>query len=75
MNFIAASLLKVLNKEEESFWVFTTICEDYLPLDYYSDMLGILIDQKVFENLLTIKYPKLVAHFKTCSYALELISF
>jgi hypothetical protein len=52
MNFIAASLLKYLN-EEESFWVFTTICEDYLPLDYYSKMLGILVDQKVFENSLT----------------------
>lgn len=53
MNFIAATLLKVLKQEEESFWVFTTICEDYLPIDYYSDMLGILIDQKVFEKLLT----------------------
>jgi len=75
MNFIAASLLKVLKHEEESFWVFTTICEDYLPIDYYSDMLGILVDQKVFENLLTLKHPKLVAHLKTYNYALELISF
>ena len=74
MNFIAASLLKYLN-EEESFWVFTTICEDYLPLDYYSKMLGILVDQKVFENSLTQKYLKLAAHLKKCNYALELIAF
>ena len=74
MNFIAARLLKYLN-EEESFWVFTTICEDYLPLDYYSKMLGILVDQKVFENLLTQKYSKLVTHLKNCNYAIELIAF
>jgi len=31
-----------------------------LPLDYYSDMLGVLVDQKIFEKLLIEKYPKLV---------------
>ena len=61
MNFFAANLLKHLN-EEESFWVFTSICENLLPLDYYSDLLGILTDQRVFEILLIEKYPKLVAH-------------
>ena len=43
MNFIVGNLLKHLN-EQESFWIFTCICENILPLDYYSDMLGILVD-------------------------------
>jgi TBC1 domain family member 8/9 len=43
MNFIVGNLLKYLN-EEESFWVFVTITENILPIDYYSDMLGILVD-------------------------------
>jgi len=43
MNFIAGNLLKMLN-EQESFWLFTSITENILPLDYYSDMLGILVD-------------------------------
>jgi len=63
MNFFAANLLKHLN-EEQSFWVFTSICENLLPLDYYSDLLGILTDQKVFEILLVEKYPKLVQHMQ-----------
>jgi hypothetical protein len=51
MNFIAANLLKYFN-EEESFWLFTIIMEDLLPMDYYSGLIGILIDQQVFEKLL-----------------------
>ena len=43
MNFIVGLLLKHLN-EEQSFWVFTHICENLLPLDYYSGMIGIMVD-------------------------------
>lgn len=61
MNFVVGNLLKYLN-EEESFWTFVSITECILPIDYYSDMLGILVDQKVFEFMLTEKFPKMVAH-------------
>ena len=43
MNFIVGTLLRHMN-EVESFWVFVSIAENILPLDYYSDMLGILVD-------------------------------
>jgi len=59
MNFIVGNLLKYLN-EEETFWIFVSIAEINLPIDYYSDMLGILVDQKVFEEILKEKFPKLV---------------
>jgi hypothetical protein len=52
MNFLVGNLLKYLS-EEEAFWVFVSINENLLPIDYYSDMLGIIVDQKVFENILT----------------------
>ena len=74
MNFIVGNLLKFMN-EVQSFWVFVSIAENILPLDYYSDMLGILVDQKVFEQLLREKYPKLVAHMSSCNYELDLIAF
>jgi hypothetical protein len=44
MNFIAATLLKVLKDEEKSFWLFAQIMENLLPIDYYSGLIGILID-------------------------------
>jgi len=47
-------LLKVLTEEvgllifinilKESFWVFSSIIENLMPLDYYSNMVGALID-------------------------------
>jgi hypothetical protein len=47
MNFIAGRLRKFLD-EEKTFWVFTMIVENYLPFEYFSMMVGVLIDQKVF---------------------------
>lgn len=43
MNFIVARLLKYLN-EEEAFWALCMIIESIQPLDYYSNMVGALID-------------------------------
>lgn len=74
MNFIVGNLLKYLN-EEESFWVFVSITENILPIDYYSDMMGILVDQKVFEILLKERYPRVVSHMQKHNYQLDLIAF
>ena len=30
--------------EEEAFWIFAMMVESMLPLDYYSNMVGVLID-------------------------------
>jgi hypothetical protein len=43
MNFLTARLLSCL-KEEEAFWVLTTIIEDILPLDNFSNLIGVLVD-------------------------------
>ena len=67
MNFIAGNILKHLN-EQESFWLFVSIVENILPLEYYADLLGILVDQKVFESILTERYPKLVSHMQKLNY-------
>jgi len=34
--------------------------ETILPIDYYSDLLGMMVDQKVFEYLMIENYPRLV---------------
>ena len=43
MNFIVGRLLRFM-KEEEAFWTLAMIVETILPLDYYSNMVGVLID-------------------------------
>jgi hypothetical protein len=52
MNFLAARLLEVLVNEEETFWVFCQMVESIIPSDYFSDLVGVLIDLKVFNVLL-----------------------
>ena len=73
MNFIVGNLLRYLN-EEQTFWVFVSMTESILPIDYYSDLLGIMVDQKVFETLLKESYPRLVTHMQNNNYVLELIT-
>lgn len=71
---MVGNFLKHLN-EQESFWLFVSITENMLPLDYYSDMLGVLVDQKIFEKLLIEKYPKLVQHMQGCGFQVDMIAF
>ena len=43
MNFIVRRLLEYMS-EEEAFWTLAMIVETLLPIDYYSNMVGVLID-------------------------------
>ena len=63
MNFIAARLLCCM-KEEDAFWTMTQIVEKYLPLDYYSNMIGVLVDQKVLQHFMLERMPNLCAHLE-----------
>jgi hypothetical protein len=64
MNFIAGTLLNTGFNEEEGFWMLTQIIEVYLPLDYFSVMSGVIVDQKIFNFLLTTLIPKVAKHLK-----------
>ena len=59
-NFIAAKILLVIQNEEESFWVFTNILENYLPIDFYLKFTGVKVDMQIIKNLInsTLKYSK-----------------
>ena len=74
MNFIVGKIIKYLT-EEQTFWVFTHMTENQLPLDYYSGMIGIMVDQKVFEHILKASFPKMVHHMQKHFYQLDLIAF
>ena len=64
LNFIVAQLMRYLG-EEEVFWTLCMIIEVLLPLDYYTCMLGILVDQGVFKKLISKTLPDLWKMFKT----------
>ncbi|CAO3563194.1 unnamed protein product [Mortierella alpina] len=73
MNIVASKLLLHL-KEEDSFWLLATLCEQLLP-DYYSKTLvGVQVDQKVFAHLVGISLPSIAAHFKQIDIDLATIT-
>ena len=60
--------------EEETFWALSCLIESILPLDYYSAMIGVLIDQKLFLNLVKSMLPVLRKHLKKLSLDPSLVS-
>ena len=62
MNFVVGRLVKYLT-EEEAFWVFTMLIESLMPLDYYSQMVGVQSDAKIFHDLIRECLPMIHYHF------------
>ena len=63
-NFITVKILLVIQNEEESFWVFINILENYLPFDFYLKFTGLKFYMQIIKNLInsTLKYSKMMKH-------------
>ena len=75
MNFLIGMFVRVFNVEEDAFWAFTHLLENILPLDYFCLMTDVLIDQKVFINLIHKKKKKLFKHLQKIGMDFALVSF
>jgi hypothetical protein len=74
MNFIAGRMRKYLS-EEETFWVFTMIVETYLPFEYFSMMVGVLIDQKIFMRFVQQENKKMYKKFMDLGFDPAILAF
>ena len=71
-NFIVAFILKIIEKEEESFWLFVQIIESILPLNYYSNVLGVLVYSTLIEQLLSQFLPELFNFIQSNYYEIHI---
>jgi hypothetical protein len=53
LNFVAAHLLSYLD-QEQAFWCLCCLIESILPIDYYTIMIGLIIDQNLFRRLIQL---------------------
>jgi hypothetical protein len=63
MNFIVARISEVMETEEQAFWVFTQLMESILPINHYTQLIGVQVEVKVFSWCVKEYLPKLWAHF------------
>ncbi|XP_027786676.2 TBC1 domain family member 2A isoform X3 [Marmota flaviventris] len=76
LNRLAAVALLVLEEEESAFWCLVAIVETILPADYYSKTLtASQVDQRVLQDLLSEKLPRLMAHLGQHRIDLSLVTF
>jgi hypothetical protein len=61
--------------EEEAFWTLALIIETLLPVDYYSNMVGVLIDQQVFKELVKDLLPDIFDHLNKLHFDPSLLAF
>lgn len=45
-NFMVGRFLKIMS-EEEAFWMLAVLIESFIPLDYYSKLIGAIVDKDV----------------------------
>lgn len=61
--------------EEEAFWMLTMLLETFIPMDYYSNVLGVIVDQNALDELVEEKIPDLHQHLQDSMFSLGIVSF
>ena len=54
--------MKIIQDEESAFWVFVQVIEYILPINYFSEMSGLMVDIDLVITLLDNYFPKLIHH-------------
>ena len=67
-NFIVGRILTIVNSEEDAFWLFVVIIESILPLNYYSELAGIIIDTSILHWLFKAYNEEVYAHLTKLNY-------
>jgi len=74
-NFLAARVLSIIDNEEKAFWVFVQLIENLLPINYYSEMAGVMIDSTILNKLIIHYLPELYNYMKERECQIYLSNF
>ena len=75
MNFIVGRLLLIMDNEEQVFWIFIQIIEKMLPLFYYSDLAGIIIETTIIDTFISFYLKKFYDSLLENNFKLSLNNF
>ena len=69
---MAGRILQIIPDEEEAFWVFVQLLESTLPLNYYSGMVGVLVDSTILSGLVQLYLPDLYSFLVKYEFEMNL---
>jgi hypothetical protein len=75
MNFIVGRLLLIMDNEEQAFWIFVQIIEKILPIFYYSDLAGIIIETTMIDTFISFYLKKFYNFLLENNFKLSLNNF
>ena len=75
MNFIVGRLLLIMDNEEQVFWIFIQIIEKILPLIYYSDLAGIIIETTIIDTFISFYLKNFYEFLLDNNFKLSLNNF
>lgn len=64
-NFIVGRILQIMEDEEKTFWIFVQIVEDILPVEYYSELSGVMVDSAVILDNIKSTLDKIYKHLSS----------
>lgn len=73
-NFIVGRFLQLMS-EEEAFWMLTSLLESFIPIDYYSKMVGVIIDHNILNDLIESRMPDLYYHMQDAFFEPKVVTF
>ena len=75
MNFIVGRILLIMDNEEQTFWIFIQIVEKILPIIFYSDLAGIIIETTIIDTFISFYLSNFYNHLAQNSFKLSLNNF
>lgn len=73
MNIITSVFLLYL-PEENAFWLLSSVCERICPQYYSKTLVGAVVDQKCFENMVEQRYPSITNALHEIGMSLSMFS-
>ena len=75
MNFIVGRILLIIENEERAFWIFTQILEKLLPMNFYNELAGIIVDTYFMQICLEKYLPEIYFYIKKNNIELTVNNF
>ena len=75
MNFIVGRILLIIENEERAFWIFTQILEKLLPMNFFNELAGIIVDTYFMQICLEKYLPEIYFYIKNNNLQLTVNNF